>query len=132
MEFLGDRDERDIARNILGNFECKELLCPITGTLSPTDSNTIKQTVGKIPPKNTLVIKLSDIGAVRAGVYSFKFMAEASPGIEGEGTLMVFAEGLDEFAAWQMVFLFSGAILIVLWLKPGNINVKTKEEKKKR
>lgn len=68
---------------------------------------------GVIPPKNTLVIKLSEIGAARAGVYPLKFVAEASPEIEGEGVLMVFAEGLDDFAAWQLIAMVMFAMLVV-------------------
>ncbi len=121
MEFLGNAEERDIARHMLGNFECRELPCPITETVSPPDSNIIKQITAKIiPPRKTILIKLSDIGAVRADVYPFKFVAEASPGIEGEATLMVYAEGLDEFAAWQLIFLVMGAMLIFIGISADN------------
>ncbi|MFH0832596.1 MAG: hypothetical protein V1900_02680 [Candidatus Aenigmatarchaeota archaeon] len=83
--------------------------------LALTDLNRAKAFMGSMDSASTIVQLTEDASSV-AGVYPIKFTATGSY-LEGEGTLMVYAEGLNEFAVWQLFFLMMFATLVMVIIK---------------
>ena len=76
-------------------------------------SNILSITVPAVDSREVQVM-LTNEASSRSGIYPVNFAD--SGGLQGKGTLLVFAEGLSEFAAWQMLalVLFASVIFAVL------------------
>ena len=72
-------------------------------------------TVPAVGSKEVQVL-LTNEASSRTGMYPVNFV-DAGNNLQGKGTLLVFAEGLSEFAAWQLIALLLGAVAIFAVLK---------------
>ncbi|MBI3190672.1 hypothetical protein HYZ41_03130 [archaeon] len=94
----------------------------------------LKPTTDKlyVDPSSSGVINvyLSDIGAGRSGSFKMKFKATDSFGKEYSSVnyMLIFAEGLNEFAAWQLIVLAAAGALI--FCKIGNTGMKQKTKRR--
>lgn len=101
-------------------FDCTSLTGGTTchrnedGTLN---DNLIENFVVPQAGTRSVNVLLTNQGASRAGVYKIKFVAQASPAIEGTGTLQVFSEGLDEFPLVYYFVLLLSSLAVFAWMK---------------
>ena len=74
------------------------------------DRNILTVTTPAVDSKEVQVM-LTDEASSIAGIYPVDF-ADNAKNLHGEGTLLVFAEGLSEFQAWQLVVLLLASLVI--------------------
>ena len=64
---------------------------------------------------NSVIVDFSDVVTSRAGTYEITFIGTGSE-YTATANLIVFAEALDDFQFWQLIFLTIFAIVILIYI----------------
>jgi hypothetical protein len=98
-------------------IKSSNLRCLVTGPecLFPDALNDDRVQISAAPSGSIHVaVDFADTASSRAGTYEIRFIGTGSE-YTATANLIVFAEALDDFELWQMLFLISFAAIVLLY-----------------
>jgi len=113
------------------NFQWIEFRCTEAGcTVDPVNNDKVELTIA---PESQKSFSMLVSTLARSGSFPITFVAEDTDGYTFSTTasILVFAEGLSEFASWQLIILVIAVVVLIAYYKL-DLGHKKKRTPKKR